>query len=49
MPHIWIEYSGNLDLDTRTLMRVVRTPPSATAACSRWLAPVRERCAWTIA
>ena len=24
MPHIWIEYSGNLDLDTRTLMRVVQ-------------------------
>ena len=24
MPHIWIEYSGNLDLDTRTLMRTVQ-------------------------
>ncbi|MBB1626671.1 fumarylacetoacetate hydrolase family protein [Achromobacter sp. UMC71] len=24
MPHIWIEYSANLDLDTRKLMRVVQ-------------------------
>lgn len=24
MPHIWIEYSANLDLDTRALMRVVQ-------------------------
>ncbi|WZB72183.1 5-carboxymethyl-2-hydroxymuconate isomerase [Achromobacter xylosoxidans] len=24
MPHIWIEYSGNLDLDTRALMRTVQ-------------------------
>lgn len=24
MPHIWIEYSGNLALDTRTLMRTVQ-------------------------
>lgn len=24
MPHIWIEYSGNLDLDTRALMRAVQ-------------------------
>ena len=24
MPHIWIEYSGNLDLDARALMRTVQ-------------------------
>ncbi|MFD4840568.1 fumarylacetoacetate hydrolase family protein [Achromobacter sp. NPDC058515] len=25
MPHIWIEYSGNLELDTRTLMQTVQS------------------------